>query len=44
MGNEAVARREHGEAARIVAVLQEGVPESLRARFLLRPEIQAIRR
>ena len=44
MGDDALARRERGEAARVVAALQEGVPASLRARFLLRPEIQAISR
>jgi tetratricopeptide (TPR) repeat protein len=37
-------RGERMEAARILARLQESVPEALRPRFLLRPDIQAISR
>jgi tetratricopeptide (TPR) repeat protein len=44
LGHDAAAQTARREAERIVAALQEDVPESLRPRFLLRPEIQAISR
>jgi tetratricopeptide (TPR) repeat protein len=42
LGNDAVAQKERGEVARILAALQRNVPEALRARFLSRPDIQAM--
>jgi len=42
LGNEAAAQQERSEVARILGALQEDVPETLRPRFLLRPDIQAI--
>jgi tetratricopeptide (TPR) repeat protein len=44
LGNGTAAQTERREVGRILAALQKAVPEPLRARFLLRPEIQAISR
>lgn len=43
-GDDAAAQTEKRAAVRIVAALEKDVPETLRPRFLSRPEIQAIGR
>jgi tetratricopeptide (TPR) repeat protein len=42
-GDETAAGLERREAARILSAVEKNVPESLRARFLLRPDVRAIR-
>jgi tetratricopeptide (TPR) repeat protein len=43
LGNDAGAQQGRREVARILAALQKDVPESLRPRFLLRPDVRALR-
>jgi hypothetical protein len=43
LGNDAAAQQGRREVARILTALQQDVPETLRPRFLLRPEIGALR-
>jgi tetratricopeptide (TPR) repeat protein len=42
LGDDAAAQQERREVARILAALQAGVPESLRPRFLLRPDVRML--
>jgi tetratricopeptide (TPR) repeat protein/tRNA A-37 threonylcarbamoyl transferase component Bud32 len=42
LGNDAAAQQGRREVARILAGLQKNVPESLRPRFLLRPDVRAL--
>jgi hypothetical protein len=43
-GDDEAAQRDRREAVRILATVEKNVPDSLRPRFLLRPEVQAIGR
>jgi tetratricopeptide (TPR) repeat protein len=42
LGNDAAAQQGRRQVARILAALQKDVPESLRPRFLLRPDVRAL--